>query len=117
MGIPLSRSPMEIKILTQNIKLSETQEAHIQGKFEKLGQFAQRISDESSEVRVELSREASRSADDAFVCKLTLFVPQDTLRVEARNSTLENAIDEVLEKIKGPIERYKDKTQHISEKK
>ena len=69
------------------------------------------------EIRVELAHEEAKKNEEAYVCVLTLFVPQDTLRAESRSGTLETAIDEVLEKIKGPIERYKNKTEHLSEKK
>ena len=108
---------MEIKIHTRGVALRPKQEAAISKKFEKLTKFADRIGDESTEIRIQLIHEASRKKDDAFICILTLFVPNDTLRVESRSGTLETAIDEVLEKIKGPIERYKNKTHHISDRK
>ena len=107
---------MRLEIHTRNIKLGEKREAVIRKKFEKLTKFANRVGDESSEIRVDLACEESRKNEDAYVCIVTLFVPQDTLRAESRSGTLETAIDEVLEKIKGPIEHYKDKTHHISER-
>lgn len=108
---------MELKIHTRGIKLGEKRAMAIRKKFEKLTNYAHRIADESSEMRVDLAREESRKNDDAYVCTLTLFVPNDTLRAQSRSGTLETAIDEVLEKIKGPIEYYKDKTHHLSERK
>ena len=108
---------MEIKIHTRNVHLGEEREAAIRQKFEKLAHLAHRIGDESSEIRVDLAHEESRKSDDAFTCTLTLFIPQDTIRAEARSGSLETVIDAVIEKIKGPIERYKDKTHHISERK
>lgn len=108
---------MEVKIQTRDVVLRKKQEASIRAKFEKLSKFADRIGDESTEIRVELANEKSRKKEDAFLCILTMFVPKDTLRAESRSETLETAIDEVLEKIKGPIERYKDKIAHISERK
>lgn len=107
---------MRLEIHTRGIKLGAKREAAIRKKFEKLSTFAHRIGDESSEIRVDLAREESRKNDDAYVCVLTLFVPQDTLRAESRSGSLETAIDEVLEKIKGPIEYYKNKVHHISER-
>ena len=117
MDLHLSQKLMEIKIHTRNVNLSKDREATIRQKFQKLTNFAHRIADESSEIRVDLAHETSRKNDDAYVCTLTLFVPQDTLRATSRSGSLETAIDEVLEKIKGPIEYYKDKTHHISERK
>lgn len=108
---------MEIKILTHDVQLGEKREAFIREKFEKLQRLSHRISDESSEMRVELSHEEVKKAEESYVCKLTLFVPNDTLRAESRSGSVETAVDEVIEKIKKPIEHYKEKTQHISEKK
>ena len=108
---------MKFKIQTRGVRLGTNQEQVIREKFTKLTKFADRIGDESSEIRVDLAHEESRKKEDAYSCKLTLFVPQDTLRAESRSEALETAIDEVLEKIKGPIERYKDKIHHISERK
>ncbi|MBU0706269.1 HPF/RaiA family ribosome-associated protein [Patescibacteria group bacterium] len=107
---------MEIKILTRDVYLSAEREKVIRGKFAKLTRFADRIGDESTEIRVDLAHEESRKKEDAYICILTLFVPQDTLRAESRSNSLETAIDDVLEKIKGPIEYYKNKTRHISER-
>lgn len=108
---------MEIKIHTRDIHLGEERDKAIRKKFEKLTQFAHRIGDESSEIRVDMAHEEARKNDDAYLCTLTLFVPQETLRAESRSDSLETAIDDVLEKIKGPIERYKDKMHHLSERK
>ncbi len=108
---------MEVKIYTRDIHLGDKREIVIREKFGKLSKFADRIGDESTEIRVELAHEDAKKKDDAYVCILTLFVPQDTLRVETRSHSLETAIDDVLEKIKAPIEYYKEKMQHISERK
>jgi putative sigma-54 modulation protein len=108
---------MEIKIHTREVHLGAEREKVIREKFEKLSKFADRIGDESTEIKVELAHEEAKKLEEAYVCILTLFVPNSTLRAESRSATLETAIDEVLEKIKGPISHYKDKTQHISEKK
>lgn len=108
---------MDIKLHTRDVHLGKEREKKVLDKFEKLGRFADRIGDESSEIRLELAHEESKKKEETFLCVLTLFVPHDTLRVESRSRTLETAIDEVLEKIKGPIARYKEKTEHLSTKK
>lgn len=108
---------MEIKLHTRDVFLGKEREKVIRKKFEKLGKFADRVKDESTEIRVELVHEEVKKNEEAYVCVLTLFVPQSTLRAESRSGSLETAVDEVLEKIKGPIEHYKDKTQHISDRK
>jgi|GEM_PF-2764227 len=108
---------MEIKIHTREVHLGKEREAVIRQKFEKLSKFADRIADESTEIKIELAHEEAKKNEEAYVCILTLFVPNSTLRAESRSGSLESAVDEVIEKIKGPIAHYKDKTQHISEKK
>lgn len=117
MILSLSITTMEIKIHTRDVRLGVEREQEIRERFGKLTKFADRIGDESTEIRVDLIHEESRKKEDAYSCILTLFVPQDTLRAEGRSASLETAIDEVLEKIKGPIERYKDKLHHISDRK
>lgn len=107
---------MEIKIHAQHLNLSPDQEARIKERFEKLTDYAHKIADEASTMRVDLIHEDTKNADEAYACNLTLFIPQDTLRAEARAGSLDNVIDEVIEKIKAPIERYKDKMNHISER-
>lgn len=107
---------MEIKIHTQNLELTAEQEARVHEKIEKLTHFAHKIGDSASTIRVDLIHEASKKPEEAFVCTLTLFVPHDTLRAEARDASVEAVVDDVVEKIKAPIERYKDKMHHISER-
>lgn len=108
---------MKINIHAKHLDLGPTQEDLVRQKFEKLVHLANRIDDESTEIRVDLEHEESRRQEDAYLCKLTLFVPGDTLRAEARGTTLEDCVDSVVEKIKGPISKYKEKTQHISDHK
>ncbi len=107
---------MQIKIHTQNVELSQEREAYFMEKFERITQWTSRLSDDSSEIKADLIHQASKKPEDAYECHLTLFIPNETLRAEAHAASLENAVDNVIEKIKGPIERYKDKTHHISER-
>lgn len=100
---------MQIKIIAQNINLNEAQDDMIRQKVEKLATFAARISDESSEIKVDISYEKTKNPEQAYRCVLTLFVPQHTLRGKARNESLRNVVDEVIEKVRGQIEHYKAK--------
>ena len=107
---------MEIKIHTQHVHLSEEQKELIHNKIEKLTHLTDRLSDSSSEIKVDLSHEQSRKTEDAYECVLTMFVPHDTLRAEARAESLEASVDEVIEKIKGQIEHYKSKLHHLEDR-
>jgi len=108
---------MEIKIHAFNFQLADKQEAFIQAKVSKLENLAARLSDASAEAKVDVTLQSSKKNEELFACHLTLFVPGDTLRAEAQDASLENVLDDVIEKIKGQIERYKAKAEHINEHK
>ena len=107
---------MQIKIKSQHLNLSDNQKNSIYTKVEKLQNLADRLGDESTEFRLEIRHEKSRKTSDAYACQLTIFAPNAVIRAETRNETIENAVDECLNKIKGQIERYKSKI-HRSDKK
>lgn len=100
---------MEIKIRSQHLNLSDSQKDLIETKVKKLSHLSDRLSDESSEFRVEVKHEKSRKTSDAYVCQITIFAPSAVIRAETRNETIENAVDECVGKIKVQIERYKAK--------
>jgi len=107
---------MNINIVERNINLSEERRAMIKDKVSKLSHLADRVQDESTEIKIEVEHEESRVADEQDICKITIFVPQDTLRAEARSDSLINALDDAISKINPQLERYKDKMHHISER-
>ena len=94
---------MQIRIKTQHLNLSEKQRKSIQTKVEKLQNLADRLGDESAEFRVEIKHEKSRKLSDAYICQLTIFAPQAVIRAETRHETIENAVDDCLNKIKTQI--------------
>ncbi|MFH0820324.1 MAG: HPF/RaiA family ribosome-associated protein [Candidatus Peregrinibacteria bacterium] len=107
---------MQIKINTHEVILTSEQEALFRRKVEHLAQLASRLSDEASEIRLDLFRRKTKRPQDAYECHLTFFVPYDVLRAEACGETLENAADAVVGKMKTQIDRYKDKTHHLHER-
>ncbi len=107
---------MEIKINCQHLTLNADQEAAFRRKIEHLARLTSRLQDESSEWRLDLKFRATRRPEDTYECHLTCFVPQETLRAEAEGASLENALDEVVDKMKTQIERYKDKVHHLHER-
>ena len=108
---------MQIKINTQSFELRPDQEAMITKKLEHLAQLGSRLDDESTHVKVDFIHEASRSQADAYQCHATFFAPHETLRAEARSSAPENAFDEVVDKLRTQIERYKAKLHHTEKRK
>lgn len=107
---------MEIKIKSINLSLNNNQKSNIENKVEKLTKLADRLGDASSEFRVELRHEKSRKTEDAYICQLTIFAPNAVIRAETRSSTIENAVDECMDKIRSQIERYKAKTHRSADK-
>lgn len=107
---------MQIKLKAKNLNLSDAQKEAIEAKILKLQHLADRLSDEATEFRVEVGYEQSRKANQSYVCQLTIFAPGTVIRAENRNESIENAIDDCMDKIKGQIERYKSKI-HRDEKK
>lgn len=108
---------MQIKITAQHFTLYPEEEARIQKKIEHLTKLGARLADEASEIKVDLSFESARRPTDCYACHVTFFVPKDTLRAEAYGDTLENAVDEVVTKLKTQIARYKAKLQHDEKRK
>lgn len=100
---------MEIKIKSQHLNLSDQQRESIERKVEKLTHLSDRLTDESTEIKVEVKHEKTRQHDHANVCQITIFAPQSVIRSESRKDTLENAIDDAVSKIRSQIERYKAK--------
>jgi ribosomal subunit interface protein len=107
---------MQIKIHSKQLALSDEQNELIKAKVSHLADLAERIKDESSEIRVDLSHEQSRAMEDAYECHLTLFVPHSTLRSESRAESLENVVDQVIEKMKPQVEKYKAKENHMNDR-
>ena len=107
---------MQIKIKSKHINLSDGQKNTIHDKVGRLQHLADRLSDDSTEFRVEIRHEKSRKTKDAYICQLTIFAPNTVIRSETRNDSISSAVDECMDKIKTQIERYKAKI-HRSNKK
>lgn len=107
---------MQIKIKSKNLNLSDSQKEAIETKVTKLQNLADRLSDESTEFRVEVRHERARKSTDSYICQLTIFAPNSVIRAETRNETIENAVDDCMNKIRSQIERYKAKIQRSDKK-
>ena len=79
---------MQIKIKSKNLNLSDRQRDSIEMKVTKLQNLADRLSDESTEFRVEVRHEKARKSTDAYICQLTIFAPNTVIRAETRNETI-----------------------------
>jgi len=100
---------MQVQIRSKDLNLSDTQKDYVQSKVDKLTNYAERIRDESSEIRVEIEKSESKNSDEKYVCQITMFVPGAVLRAETKESTVESAADSAEQKLITQIERYKSK--------
>jgi len=107
---------MQIKIKSKNLNLSDSQREMLEKKVAKLQNLADRLSDESTEFRVEVRHEKARKNSEAYVCQLTIFAPTAVIRAETRDESIENAIDSCMNKIKGQIDKYKSKIHRSAKK-
>ena len=107
---------MQIKIKSKNLNLSDSQHEMIEKKVSKLHNLADRLSDESTEFRIEVRHEKSRKPADAYICQLTIFAPTAVIRAETRDESIENAVDSCMEKIKHQIDKYKSKIHRSAKK-
>lgn len=108
---------MQINIKSKSLPLSTRQKKMIYEKVERLKHLADRLNDESSELRVEVNYQDVRRSQDAYICQITIFAPHAVMRAETRGEKLANTVDECLEKIRKPIARYKVKINRLDIKK
>ena len=107
---------MQIKINEQNLNLSDDYKDLVEEKVAKLQNFADRLSDESTEFRVDLRHQKTQKSEDTYICQLTIFAPRAVIRMETHADNLDSAIDNCMYKIKSPIERYKSKLHKMNKR-
>jgi len=99
---------MELIIKGKNIDLTDRLYEYVEQKMGKLDRYLPNI----TEVRVELSMEGTKAAQDRQVCQLTVRSNGAILRAEDRSEDMFTAIDTVLDKMYRQIGRYKGKRQN-----
>lgn len=78
-------------------------------KIGRLATYCKRLKDESSSIRVEAERRPTKKEQDQVKVMLTLELPQATLRAESRRPRALSALDRCIDKLKGQVDRYKEK--------
>jgi putative sigma-54 modulation protein len=97
---------MQFLITGKNLEVSDWMRSHVAKKLERLDRYLPAI----AEMRIELSKEATKSAQDRYVCQVTVRGSHGAiLRAEERSSDVRDAIDEVTEKMYRQLVRYKGK--------
>jgi len=96
---------MELIIKGKNLEVDASAQEYIEGKLGKL----ERHFPDIGEVKVELTREMTKSEDNRYVAQVTINSHGTLLRVEERASTINTSIDKGLDVLTRQIERFKDK--------
>lgn len=102
---------MQVSIIQKHINLTDAQKEYIQEKVENLKHLAHRVDDESTQVRVDVEHNNSKTTNKNISLQVTMVVPHAVVRAEVMAITPEEAIDLATDKLKKQIERYKGK-QH-----
>jgi putative sigma-54 modulation protein len=90
------------------VEVTDRLREYVESKVEKLDRYLPAI----TEARMELSTEQTRSAEDRQVAQLTLHLKGMLLRSEERSADMFAAVDNVMDKIKRQIDRYKSKRRN-----
>ncbi|RMH00796.1 MAG: ribosome-associated translation inhibitor RaiA [Chloroflexi bacterium] len=97
---------MELSINSHNMELTPRLQTYIEKKTSRLDRYMPTL----TEVRVDLSTQNSRNANERQVAQITIRDRRGTiLRAEERHSDMFAAIDEVVDKIYRRIQRYQGK--------
>jgi putative sigma-54 modulation protein len=96
---------MQVIIQGRNVEVTDRLREYVESKVEKLDRYLPTI----TEARMELSTEQTRSMEDRQVAQLTLHIKGVLLRSEERSSDMFTSVDNVMDKIKRQIDRYKSK--------
>lgn len=106
---------MNIQFLKSHFNFTDEQKDYISKKIEHLAKFADRVSDESTEVHVNVKENKLKTTDNNVTVEITMFVPHAIIRAEVNGVTVEEAIDLCEEKLRKQIERYKGKLHRRSD--
>ncbi len=99
---------MDLSIKGKNVEVTDRLNDYVEQKIGKLDRYLPTI----SQVRVELSTEGARAAQDRQVCQVTVRANGSILRAEERSDDMFTSIDAVLDKMYRQIARYKGKRKN-----
>lgn len=106
---------MNFQFYAQGLKLNESQEEYARDKISNVAKNAQRVEDESSSVKVNVEK-TNLPGEQAYLVEVTLVVPKNSIRAEVFASSVEEGLDQIEEKLRKQVERYKGKMHRRNEK-
>lgn len=102
---------MEINLRHPNFSLTEDQKAYISEKVEHLKKYCERLDDPSTKIEIDIRPSKRKATNDGVSFQITIYVPRAVIRAEISATTVQEATDLAMEKLRGQIDRYKGK-QH-----
>lgn len=100
---------MHVEHFEKGIRYSDRDLLTLARKIGKLATYCKQLKDESSLIRVEAERRATKKQNDEVKVMITVDLPGSQLRGESRRSRPLEAVDRCIEKLKPQIKRYKEK--------
>lgn len=96
---------MQLLITGKNMNVSDRTEEFVRSKLERLDRHL----NEPVDVRVEISQENTKNANQRQIVQVTMHKNGTIIRAEERAADLKVAVDAVVDKLDKQIRRYKDK--------
>ena len=94
---------MDLKVHGRNVDVTDWVEEYVDKKVGKLERYLPTV----NEARVELTHNATRSADDRYTAQITMWSNGQILRAEESTSDIFASIDASVDKMYGQIRRFK----------
>ena len=94
---------MDLKVHGRNVDVTDWIEEYVDKKVGKLERYLPTV----NEARVELTHNATRSADDRYTAQITMWSNGQILRAEESTSDIFASIDASVDKMYGQIRRFK----------
>lgn len=94
---------MDLKVHGRNVDVTDWIEEYVDKKVGKLSKFLPTV----NEARVELTHNATRSADDRYTAQITMWSNGQILRAEESTSDIFASIDASVDKMARQIRRFK----------
>lgn len=94
---------MELLVHGRNVEITDWIREYVNKKVGRLERYLNQVSD----ARIELSHNATRSADDRFTAQLTIWSNGHILRAEESTADILVSVDSTVEKMSQQIRRFK----------
>lgn len=99
---------MHIEHFEKGLRYTDSELILLARKIGKMATICRRLKDESSVIRVEAERRATKKANDEVKVMITIELPKKILRAESRKSTVIEAVDRCVEKLEPQLQKFKE---------